>query len=56
LTLDEPKENEVTDLVDGLDFLIAEDVRQLADKSTVDYISGPYGQGFTVEIEGLRGC
>jgi Fe-S cluster assembly iron-binding protein IscA len=56
LALDEPGTNEVAAQVNGIDVLIPEDVKYLADKSTIDYITGPRGEGFIVGMEGSDGC
>jgi hypothetical protein len=56
LALDEPKDKEITTQVEGLDFLIAEEVKPFADKSRVDYTSGPYGEGFTIRVVGGASC
>jgi Fe-S cluster assembly iron-binding protein IscA len=55
LVLDEPRENEVPTQVNGLDILISEEVRGVADKSLVDYTNTPYGDRFTIS-GGTAGC
>jgi hypothetical protein len=38
--------------VNGIDVLIDEELKGYAERSTVDYITGPYGEGFKVGIAG----
>ena len=53
LALDEPSGDEVPVQVNGLDVLIEEKVKSMADKSTVDYVSAPDGGGgFTIISNG----
>ncbi len=51
MALDEPGTNEVITKLDGIDVLISEDARNMAEKSTIDYETGPYGEGFTIGLE-----
>jgi hypothetical protein len=48
MALDEPGENEETIQVNGLDVLIADEVRPSADLNKVDYITSPDGEGFII--------
>ena len=56
LALDEPNADESTTPINGLDVLIEDDVRQLADETTIDYITETYGEGFVIEGGGLSSC
>jgi Fe-S cluster assembly iron-binding protein IscA len=56
LVLDEPQENETSIQVNGIDVLIDEDIKDLADRTRIDLISTPYGNAFTVEVAGAAGC
>ncbi len=56
LALDEPQASENITKVDGVDLLIGDEVKNYADLSTIDYITGPYGEGFSVAIEGASDC
>jgi Fe-S cluster assembly iron-binding protein IscA len=56
MTLDEPQNNENTTKVDGIDVLIEDEARSIADASTIDYETGPYGEGFTIGLESFSGC
>lgn len=63
MALDEPSGNEVPIKVNGLDVLIAEKVKGFTDSSTVDYITSPGGEGFTIRngsadcsSDGCSGC
>jgi Fe-S cluster assembly iron-binding protein IscA len=55
MTLDEPQTNEIATEVDGIDVLISDDARSLAETVTIDYESGPYGEGFTIGLEVFSG-
>jgi Fe-S cluster assembly iron-binding protein IscA len=55
MTLDEPQTNEIATKVDGIDVLISDEARSLAEMSTIDYESGPYGEGFTIGMEVFSG-
>ena len=50
MALDEPNANEVATLVNGIDVLISDEVKGLAERSTIDYITEPYQQGFTIGL------
>ncbi len=51
MTLDEPQSNEIATKVDGIDVLISDEARSLAETKTLDYESGPYEEGFTIGLE-----
>jgi Fe-S cluster assembly iron-binding protein IscA len=55
MTLDEPKTNEKATKVDGIDILISDEARSLAEMSTIDYESGPNGEVFTIGLEVFSG-
>jgi len=54
LALDEPKGNEETTEVNGIDVLISDEVKPFADGNTVDYVKSPGGEGFIIAPE--NGC
>ena len=56
MVLDEPQNNEVSIPANGIDVLVEDDARGLADRARIDYVSGPYGEGFTVGLAGFSGC
>jgi Fe-S cluster assembly iron-binding protein IscA len=56
LVLDEPRENEASIPVNGIDVLIDEDIKAYADRTTIDYLKTPYGEGFAVDLAGGSGC
>jgi hypothetical protein len=47
LALDEPSGDEKPIQVNGLDFLIADEVKMFADRSSLDYMTSPY-EGFII--------
>ena len=55
MTLDEPKENEVTTQVNGLEVLISEEVKVFTDQRSLDYGKSPNGEGFRMST-GCAGC
>ena len=55
MTLDEPQINETAVKVDGIDILISDEARSLAEESTIDYESGPNGGCFTIGLEVISG-
>lgn len=55
LALDEPKENEQPVDVTGIDVLIEDFVRPLADGTTIDYVNHSHGEGFTI-VESRELC
>jgi Fe-S cluster assembly iron-binding protein IscA len=56
LALDEPEANEAAIPVNGLDVLISDEVKSLAESSTLDYINESYREGFTIRKAGFAGC
>ena len=56
LALDEPNENEETTQVNGIDVLIADAVKAFTDGNTIDYVSLPDGEGFTITSAGHTSC
>ncbi len=48
MTLDEPQTNEIATEVDGIDVLISDEARSLAETSTLDYESGAFTIGLEV--------
>ena len=56
LALDEPNENEDTTQINGIDVLISDSVKALADNNTIDYVNSPYGEGFIIAPAGYTGC
>jgi Fe-S cluster assembly iron-binding protein IscA len=54
MALDEPKEDEESVLVNGIDVLIADSVRHLLEGTIVDYVDQPAGTGFVVR--GASSC
>jgi hypothetical protein len=56
LALDEPNEDENATQVDGIAVLISDDLKGFAERSRIDYINGPYREGFTIGLAGYKGC
>jgi Fe-S cluster assembly iron-binding protein IscA len=56
LALDEPNKNETTIRVNDIDVLIEDEVKPYADASIIDYVTGVYGSGFTIDAPGRTGC
>ena len=56
MALDEPEGNEQPVQINGLDVLIAETVRPLADGNILDYVKKPDGEGFVIAPESGSGC
>jgi Fe-S cluster assembly iron-binding protein IscA len=56
MALEEPKENEKTVIVNGIDLLIWDEIKPYTDKSTIDYIDDPEKSGFTIRLEGKCSC
>jgi len=54
MALDEPKENEPTVAVNGIDVLVAEDTRPYVEGMVVDYVTNQFGEGFV--IDGAGAC
>jgi Fe-S cluster assembly iron-binding protein IscA len=48
LALDEPTENETAIKVNGIEVLIADPIRTIANKNKVDYVTSPRGEGFVI--------
>lgn len=55
LALDEPETNEKPVPVNGLDVLISEEIKAIAERTVVDYIKSPMGEMFDIDT-GLSGC
>jgi hypothetical protein len=55
MALDEPQTNEAAVRVDGIDFLISAEARDLAESSLIDYESSPHGGCFTIGLEVISG-
>jgi Fe-S cluster assembly iron-binding protein IscA len=56
LALDEPKENENTIDVNGIDVLISEEVKPTASLNRIDYVQSREGEGFIIEPKYGRSC
>ncbi|MFC1861402.1 hypothetical protein ACFLYL_03930 [Chloroflexota bacterium] len=56
MALDEPNKNEAATHINGIDILISDEVKALADKGTIDYMNSPDGEGFTIAVEGQTCC
>ena len=56
LALDEPKENEDTINVNGIDVLIADEVKFTASANKIDYIESPLGEGFIITPKSGQSC
>jgi iron-sulfur cluster assembly protein len=56
LTLDEPKENEKTEQVNGIDVLMDDFAGAVAGDSTVEWLESPYGGYFTITPDSGSGC
>jgi len=54
MALDEPKEDEESVLVNGIDVLIADFIKPLVEGTIVDYVDQPAGTGFVVR--GVSSC
>ncbi len=48
LTLDEPKKDETSNKVNGINVLIAPEIRAVADDNRIDYVTSSYGEGFSI--------
>jgi Fe-S cluster assembly iron-binding protein IscA len=48
MTLDEPKKDEQTITINGLDVLVEDFVKPFIDGTTIDYINKPQGEGFVI--------
>ncbi len=56
MTLDEPRDDETTTTINSIDVIISEEAKRYAERTTVDYVSGPYRQGFIIGVSGHAGC
>ncbi len=56
LALDELKENEETNQVNGIDLLISDEAKLYTDGNTIDYIQSTDGEGFVIDKPGQTGC
>jgi Fe-S cluster assembly iron-binding protein IscA len=56
LTLDEPKKDEIAIQINGIDVLIADNVKRFAEKNIIDYVTEPYQEGFSIRNEDNTGC
>ena len=56
MALDEPKDGELATEVNGIDVLIADYIKPFLDGTTVDYVTTPHGEGFTINGGGTGGC
>jgi len=56
MALDELNNNETATKINGLDVLISDEVKGFAERSEIDYISGPHREGFTIGRAGRSGC
>ena len=56
LTLDEPYANEAAVEINGIEFLMTDDVKMYTDGMLVDYIRTSYDEGFTIERSGYSNC
>jgi Fe-S cluster assembly iron-binding protein IscA len=52
LALDEPGKDEAALQVEGINLLISEDIKTFAERSRIDYVKGPYREGFSVALAG----
>jgi Fe-S cluster assembly iron-binding protein IscA len=48
LALEKPKKDEKPAKIDGLDLLVSDMVKNIADGSLVDYVSSIYGEQFII--------
>jgi len=56
LALEEPNGNEAATPINGIDVLISDEVKNLTENSTVDYLNGPDREGFTIGTTGQSCC
>ena len=56
LALDESKENEVADQINGINLLIADEVKGYTSDNTIDYVNTPEGEGFVIQNAGHNCC
>jgi Fe-S cluster assembly iron-binding protein IscA len=55
MTPNEPKTDEIATKADGIDILISDEARSLAETSTIEYESGSNGEVFTIGLEVFSG-
>ena len=56
MALDEPQADEEKTQINGIDVLISEELKGYAERTMIDYVSGPYGEGFEIGRTGYSGC
>ena len=56
LALDEPRDSEKAIQINGIDVLIADDVKAYAQGQTIDYVKSAYGEGFIIGAPGQSCC
>jgi Fe-S cluster assembly iron-binding protein IscA len=56
LTLDESKENEKPQQINGMDVLVDDFAAAVAGDSTVEWVESPYGGYFTITPDSGIGC
>jgi Fe-S cluster assembly iron-binding protein IscA len=56
VVLDEPKANEAATAIDGVTIFIPEELKSIAQASTLDYIDEPLCKGFTIELTEESAC
>lgn len=56
MALDEPKDDEQPETVNGIGILMEDYTKILADGSTLDYVTLPEGEGFTITGPGSGSC
>jgi len=56
LALDELKAEEQRTKINGIEFLIADDILPFTEGNVIDYVSSAYGEGFTIAPASGGGC
>ena len=56
IALDELKENEETTRINGIDLLIADQVKPYSDGNKIDYVQSANGEGFVIDKPGQDDC
>ncbi len=56
MTLDEPQADETITSINGIDVIISEEIKRYVERTTIDYVSGPYREGFIISVGGRAGC
>ncbi len=56
MALDEPQDDETITSINGIDVIISEEIQRYAERTTIDYVSGPYRKGFIIGVSGHAGC